>query len=143
VSEAVSSGARVLCGGRRDGSFFAATWLENVPRDQKVSCAEAFGPVATLEPFDDFRQAVAIANDSPFGLQAGLFTRSLDHAFHAWRELEVGGVIVNDVPAFRVDSMPYGGVKNSGSGREGVRFAMEEMTEIRLLVLKGLGLREV
>ncbi len=135
VGEAVAAGARVLCGGRREGAFYAATWLENVDRRQKVSCAEVFGPVATLEPFEDFRAAVRVANDSDYGLQAGEFTRDLKHAFYAFEELEVGGVIVGDVPSFRVDSMPYGGVKLSGTGREGVRYAIEEMTERKLLVL--------
>lgn len=137
VDEARAAGASVLCGGRRAGAFYAATWLENVPHDQKVSCAEVFGPVATLEPFDSFAEAVGRANATEFGLQAGVFTGDLEHARYAWRELEVGGVILNDVPAFRVDSMPYGGVKRSGFGREGVRYAMEEMSEPRLLVLAG------
>lgn len=136
VNEAVAAGARVLCGGRRDGAFYAATYLENVDPRQKVSCGEVFGPVATLQPFDDFKDAVRIANDSVYGLQCGVFTRALDHAFYAYHELDVGGVIINDMPSFRVDNMPYGGVKNSGFGREGVRCAIEEMTEPKLLVLR-------
>jgi acyl-CoA reductase-like NAD-dependent aldehyde dehydrogenase len=136
VDEAVALGARVLCGGRRDGAFYAATVLENVPRNASVSCKEVFGPVVTLEPFDDFRAAVDVVNDSDFGLQAGVFTPDLGNALYAWDHLEVGGVIIDDVPSFRVDSMPYGGVKDSGLGREGVRFALEEMTELRLLVLR-------
>jgi len=139
VNEAVAAGARVLCGGKRRGAFYEATYLENVDSRQKVSCQEVFGPVATLTPFDSFAQAVRVANDSDFGLQAGVFTRNLDHAFYAYDELEVGGVVINDVPSFRVDSMPYGGVKHSGQGREGVRFAIEEMTEIKLLVLNKPG----
>ncbi len=135
VNEAVGAGARVLCGGRRHGAAYEATWLEHVDPRQKVSCVEVFGPVATLQPFDDFRDAVRIANESDYGLQAGVFTPDLQHAFYAYEELEVGGVILNDVPSFRVDSMPYGGVKNSGFGREGVRYAIEEMTERKLLVL--------
>ncbi|MBK9126879.1 MAG: aldehyde dehydrogenase family protein [Phycisphaerales bacterium] len=139
VGEAVRAGARVLCGGRRQGACYEPTYLENVPRDARVSCQEVFGPVATLEPFDDFKAAVAAANDSAYGLQAGVFTASLDHAFYAYNELQVGGVIINDVPSFRVDSMPYGGVKASGTGREGVRYVMEEMTERKVLVLRGAG----
>lgn len=141
VAEAVAAGARVLCGGQRDGAFYAATWLEGVDARQKISCVEAFGPVATLEPFDSFADAVHRANASDYGLQAGVFTHNLDHAFHAYNELEVGGVIINDVPSMRVDNMPYGGVKMSGIGREGVRFAMEEMSEIRLMVLNRPGHR--
>jgi acyl-CoA reductase-like NAD-dependent aldehyde dehydrogenase len=140
VNEAVAAGARVLCGGRRSGVFYEATYLENVDPRQKVSCVEVFGPVATLQPFDEFAEAVRIANDSVYGLQCGVFTRNLDHAFYAYRELEVGGVIVNDVPSFRVDHMPYGGIKHSGLGREGVRYAIEEMTERKIMVLNRAGM---
>jgi len=139
IAAAVAAGARLLCGGRRNGSCLAATYLENVDSRQQISCAEAFGPVATIEPFDDFRAAVRQANDSAYGLQAGVFTPSLDHAFYAYENLDVGGVVINDVPSMRVDNMPYGGVKNSGCGREGVRFAIEEMTERKLLVLNRAG----
>ena len=139
TSEAVAAGARVLCGGKRDGVFFEATYLENVDRRQKVNCQEAFGPLATLQPFETFKQAVEIANDSVFGLQAGAFTKNIDHALYAFNELEVGGVVINDMPSFRVDNMPYGGVKDSGLGREGIRYSMEEMTEPKLLVLNKLG----
>ena len=139
VNEALAAGATIACGGKRDGVFYEATYLENVDPRQKVSCVEAFGPVATLQPFDDFEQAVAIANDSVYGLQAGVFTQDIDHAFYAYHELDVGGVVINDMPSMRVDSMPYGGVKQSGLGREGIRFAMEEMTEIKLLVLNKPG----
>lgn len=136
VNEAVSSGAKILCGGKRNGAFYDATILENVHPEMKVSCVEVFGPVATLQPFSDFADAIRIANDSVYGLQAGVFTNNLQHAFLAFNELEVGGVIINDIPSFRVDNMPYGGVKDSGFGREGVRYAIEEMTEIKLMVLK-------
>ncbi len=139
VNEASAAGARVLCGGRRSGALYAATWLENVPRDQKVSCAEVFGPVAVLERFDDFKQAVDRANDTRFGLQAGVFSRNIDHIWYAYNELQYAGVVVNDMPSMRVDAMPYGGIKDSGFGREGVRFAMEEMTERKLLVLSHVG----
>ncbi|RMF85277.1 MAG: aldehyde dehydrogenase family protein, partial [Planctomycetota bacterium] len=139
VGEALAGGARLLCGGKRDGALYSATLLENVASDMKVSCREVFGPVAVLERFDDFKQAVRMANDTEYGLQAGVFTRNLDHAWYAYNELQYGGVVVNDMPSMRVDSMPYGGVKKSGFGREGVRFAMHEMTEPRLLVLRGVG----
>jgi acyl-CoA reductase-like NAD-dependent aldehyde dehydrogenase len=139
VGEAVVAGARVLCGGHRDGVFYEATYLENVDPRQKISCIEVFGPVATIQPFDEFADAVRIANDSRYGLQCGVFTQDLRHAFYAYEELDVGGVIVNDIPSFRVDNMPYGGVKHSGQGREGVRYAIEEMTERKLLVLNRAG----
>jgi acyl-CoA reductase-like NAD-dependent aldehyde dehydrogenase len=139
TSEAVAAGANVLCGGQRRGAFFEATYLEEVDPRQKVSCHEVFSPLATLEPFETFKQAVAIVNDSAYGLQAGVFTKNLDHALYAYNELEVGGVVINDMPSFRVDSMPYGGVKDSGLGREGIRYAIEEMTERKLLVLNKLG----
>jgi acyl-CoA reductase-like NAD-dependent aldehyde dehydrogenase len=139
VGEAVVAGARVLCGGHRDGGVYEATYLENVDPRQKISCIEVFGPVATIQPFDEFADAVRIANDSRYGLQCGVFTQDLRHAFYAYEELDVGGVIVNDIPSFRVDNMPYGGVKHSGQGREGVRYAIEEMTERKLLVLNRAG----
>jgi acyl-CoA reductase-like NAD-dependent aldehyde dehydrogenase len=139
IRQAVKAGATLLCGGRREGVMLDATYLEGVGPDQPLSCREVFGPVATLQPFDSFEGAVAMANASEFGLQCGVFTRDLEHARYAFRELEVGGVVVNDVPSLRVDSMPYGGVKQSGQGREGVRFAIEEMSEIKLLVLAGAG----
>lgn len=137
VREASSGGARVLCGGRRVGRFFyEATILENVPKSSKINCEEVFGPVMTIEPFDTFDHACAIANDSRYGLQTGVFTRDIAHAHFAWNQLEVGGVIINDVPSMRIDSMPYGGVKDSGLGREGVRYAMHEMSELRLMVVR-------
>ena len=136
VREAASGGAKVLCGGKRVGRFFyEATILENVPKTSNLSCEEVFGPVMTIEPFDTFEYACAIANDSRYGLQTGVFTPDLAHAHYAWNELEVGGVIINDVPSMRIDSMPYGGVKDSGLGREGVRYAMHEMSELRLMVV--------
>lgn len=134
VADAVSAGANTLCGGGRKDAIHPATWVENVLHDQKLSCQEVFGPVATLEPFDDFDAALRIANDSDFGLQAGVFTRDWDRAWRAYDVLDVGGVVINDIPSMRVDSMPYGGVKDSGQGREGVRFAMEEMSELKVLL---------
>lgn len=139
VNEAIDGGAKLICGGRRNGVFYDATLLENVDPQTRINCQEVFGPVATMQPFTNFRDAVRIANDSVYGLQAGVFTKNLDHAFYSFNELEVGGVVVNDIPSFRVDHMPYGGVKDSGLGREGVRFAMEEMTEIRLMVMNRAG----
>lgn len=136
VREAVAAGARLLCGGERQGRLFAPTLLENVPPSLAISCREAFGPVAVLAPFDAFSEALAAVNDSDYGLQAGVFTNTLAHAMLAWDELEVGGVMINEAPTWRVDNMPYGGVKESGQGREGVRYAMEEMTEPRLLALR-------
>jgi acyl-CoA reductase-like NAD-dependent aldehyde dehydrogenase len=139
IESAVARGARLLCGGGRQGSMLEATLLEDVPPSEAVVCKEAFGPVAVLSRFRDFGQALAQVNDSTFGLQAGIFTRDLYRAQQAWNELEVGGVLIGEVPSFRVDHMPYGGVKDSGFGREGVRFAMEDMTEIRLLVVRTRG----
>ena len=110
--------------------------LEDAPKDAAICAQEAFGPVAVLSPFRDFDAALAEVNDSVFGLQAGVFTRDLYKAHRAWDVLEVGGVVIGDVPSWRVDHMPYGGVKDSGLGREGIRFAIEDMTEIRLLVVR-------
>ncbi len=135
VKQAVAAGARIVRGGGRRGAFFEATIVEQVPADQPLSCEEVFGPVLTLEPFDQFDEALARVNDGPFGLQAGLFTRDIDRALHAFEALRVGGVVINDVPTVRADNMPYGGVKDSGAGREGARFAIEDMTEIRVLLV--------
>jgi len=136
VDAAVKEGARLLCGGGRSGSIVEATVLENLPRDAKVNCREVFGPVAVLYAYDDFDEAIRRANDSDFGLQAGVFTNDIRKIQKAWDELEVGGVMINEIPSWRVDHMPYGGVKDSGIGREGIRFAMREMTEPRLLVIR-------
>jgi acyl-CoA reductase-like NAD-dependent aldehyde dehydrogenase len=136
IVEAKKTGGRILCGGGRDGNMLEATLMENVPADAKANRNEAFGPFALLAPFKKFGDAIAMVNDSDYGLQAGIFTDSLEHAMRAWNELEQGGVIVNDVPSFRVDNMPYGGVKLSGLGREGVRYAIEDMTEVRLMVMR-------
>jgi len=136
IGKAVEGGAKLLCGGGRNGSILDATVLEDVPRDRAIWCREAFGPVAVLKKFSDFDEAIHVVNDSPFGLQAGVFTRDLYKAHKAWDELEVGGVIIGDIPSWRVDHMPYGGVKSSGLGREGIRYAIQEMTEIRLMVVR-------
>jgi acyl-CoA reductase-like NAD-dependent aldehyde dehydrogenase len=136
IERAVEDGARVLIGGGRKGALLSATLLENVPKGADVCAKEAFGPVAVLSTFRDFDAALDDANDSVYGLQAGVFTHDVYKAHRAWDRLEVGAVVVGDVPSWRADHMPYGGVKHSGLGREGVRFAMEEMTEIRLFVLR-------
>ncbi len=135
VQEAVRSGARLLCGGNRKGSMMEATVLTATKPDMKVNCQEVFAPVVTVEPYDSFDAALKQVNNSPYGLQAGLFTADAKLLFHAYEELEVGGVIAGDVPAFRIDHMPYGGIKDSGLGREGLRYTIEEMTEPKLLVM--------
>jgi len=135
IREAKQGGARVLCGGRRKGNIIEPTVVTDVDPRMKISCREVFGPVVTLAPYSDFEEALKEANDSVYGLQAGVFTQDIRRIHRAFCELDVGGVIVNDYPTFRVDNMPYGGVKNSGLGREGVKYAIEEMTELKLLVL--------
>jgi len=135
VDEAVAQGAEVLTGGRRDDPFYAPTVLARTSPEMKVRCEEIFGPVTTVSSYQTFEEALAEVNNSRYGLQAGVFTRDIDRAFQAHREIEVGGLIVNDQSAFRADQMPYGGSKDSGFGREGLRFAMEEMTEPRIMVL--------
>jgi acyl-CoA reductase-like NAD-dependent aldehyde dehydrogenase len=136
IREAVEGGARILCGGERDGALLSATVLEGVPKGSQLWNREAFGPVALLEPFDDYDAVLDAVNDSTFGLQAGVFTDSIARMNAAWDRLEVGGVMIGDVPSWRIDPMPYGGVKDSGLGREGARFAIEDMTELRLLVVR-------
>lgn len=136
VGEATRAGATLLCGGDRDGAVYSATLLEDVPADAKLIREEVFGPVAVLAAFDDFDDALRRVNDSRYGLQAGVFTRDIHRIQRAWDELAVGGVMINEVPSWRVDHMPYGGVKDSGLGREGLRFAIESMTERRLLVMR-------
>jgi len=136
VKEAADGGATVLCGGKRDGVMMQASLVENPPEDCKLIVEEVFGPVAAIRSFSDFDQVLKDINKSKFGIHAGIFTRDLYKAHKAWDELEVGGVVIGDVPSFRVDNMPYGGVKDSGIGREGIRFAMEDMSEIRNLVIR-------
>ena len=138
IDDAVAAGATLLCGGALDGAMLEATLLEGVPKTCAANKEEAFGPLASLSAFSSWGEALAEVNASRFGLQAGLFTRDLHKVLEAWDALEVGGVVVNDVPSYRVDNMPYGGVKDSGLGREGVRFAIEDMTEIRNLVIRRL-----
>jgi acyl-CoA reductase-like NAD-dependent aldehyde dehydrogenase len=133
--EAVAAGAEPLLASRRQGAVLTPGILARVPRDAKVSCKEIFGPVSIVMPYRDWAEALTLVNDSDFGLQAGIFTHDVNRIFAAFNGLEVGGVIVNDFPTLRVDNFPYGGVKDSGFGREGVRYAMEEMSEPRMLVL--------
>jgi acyl-CoA reductase-like NAD-dependent aldehyde dehydrogenase len=133
--EAVAGGAEVLTGGSRDGVMFQPTVLAKTTPEMKVFCAEVFAPIVTVTPYRDWDDAVAIINDSEYGLQAGVFTRDINRVMQAWDDIVVGGLQVNDVSTFRVDHMPYGGVKGSGFGREGVKFTIEEMTEPRLMVV--------
>ena len=135
IDEAVRAGARLLCGGRRSNSIVEPTILTGTKSEMKVNCQEIFGPVVTVEPYKDFDQALRQVNNSAYGMQAGVFTRDAKLLFQAYEDLEVGGVIAGDVPSFRIDQMPYGGVKDSGLGREGLRYAIEEMTEPKLLVM--------
>jgi len=135
INEAVSNGAKVLIGGKRDGILFEPTVLTDVSPDMKVCSNEIFAPVVTLTEYKEFDDAVKEVNNSRYGLQAGVFTNDIKRIWHAYENIEVGGVIINDVPTFRVDHMPYGGVKDSGSGREGIKYAIEDMTELKLLVL--------
>ena len=140
VAEAAAQGAQVLTGGRREGSLYVPTILANTTPAMKVRCEEIFGPITTLVPYETFEEAIAEVNDSAYGLQAGVFTRSLERAMQAHRDLEVGGVVINDQSAFRADQQPYGGWNDSGFGREGLRYAMEEMTAPRIMVLSGVAL---
>jgi acyl-CoA reductase-like NAD-dependent aldehyde dehydrogenase len=135
VSEAVAAGACRVCGGKRQGALLEPTVLTGTRPDQRVNCEEVFGPVVTVEPYDDFAEALRRVNDSPYGLQAGVFTRDAKLMFTAFEELAVGGVMAGEVPTFRIDHMPYGGVKDSGLGREGLKYAIEEMTERKILVV--------
>src|SRR5438128_7148778 len=135
IQEAVRGGARLLCGGHRKGPVLAPTVLTGTKPEMRVNCQEIFAPVVTVEPYDDFELALRQLNNSPYGLQAGIFTRDAKLLFHSYEELEVGAVVAGDVPSFRIDHMPYGGIKDSGVGREGLRYAIEEMTEPKLLVM--------
>ncbi|AFT97092.1 aldehyde dehydrogenase [Alteromonas macleodii str. 'Balearic Sea AD45'] len=136
IEEAKEKGATILCGGTRDGAMLEATVMENVPKDCDASAEEAFGPLSILVPFDDYDEALEEVNNSRYGLQAGVFTRDIYKAHKAWDVLDVGSVVIGDVPSWRVDNMPYGGVKDSGLGREGIRYAIEDMSETRLMVIR-------
>jgi acyl-CoA reductase-like NAD-dependent aldehyde dehydrogenase len=135
VEEAVENGAELVTGGTREGSVLEPVVLIRTHPEMKVNCLEVFGPVVTVEPYDELAEAFKAVNNSDFGLQAGIFSRDNKAIFDAYESLEVGGVVANDVPTFRADHMPYGGDKDSGTGREGARYAIEEMTERKILVL--------
>ncbi len=137
VKEAVASGASLLAGGVRNGGFFAPTVLSGTKPSMKVCGQEVFAPLVNVEPYDDYEEALSLVNNGLYGLQAGVFTRDITRILRAYDVLDVGGVITGDIPTYRADNMPYGGVKMSGTGREGVRYAIEEMTELKVLVLKG------
>jgi len=136
VKEAVREGAKVLIGGKREGRVMQPTVLSNVRSEMKVMCQEAFAPLVSIYEYDTFEDAVAMVEDSPFGLQAGVYTNDLKKAMYAVDQINVGGVMINDTSIFRVDHMPYGGNKLSGLGREGVRFACEDMTSIKMVMIK-------
>jgi len=136
LKEAVEKGAKILAGGKREGNMISPTLVENVPFDTKLFGEEVFGPVMTIRPFKDLDEAISIVNRSQYGIHAGIFTHDLRYADQAFREIEVGGVIVNDYPTLRFDNMPYGGVKHSGFGREGVRYAMDDLTEPRAMLMR-------
>jgi glyceraldehyde-3-phosphate dehydrogenase (NADP+) len=136
VNEAVAKGAKLLCGGKRKGSFYYPTVLENVPADCKLATEEVFGPVVTIYSVPDLDTAIFQSNNVDFGLQAGIFTHNLDKALGAIRKLDVGGVMVNESSDYRIDAMPFGGVKGSGLGREGIKFALQEMTEPKVVCFK-------
>jgi acyl-CoA reductase-like NAD-dependent aldehyde dehydrogenase len=140
VDEAVAAGAEIVAGGKRDDPFYLPTILSHTDAEMKVRRDEIFGPVTTLDTYSEFTEAIERVNETAYGLQAGVFTNDLQRIFLAHREIQAGGVIVNDVSAFRADQMPYGGTKDSGTGREGLRWAMEEMTEPRVLVLSNVDL---
>jgi acyl-CoA reductase-like NAD-dependent aldehyde dehydrogenase len=135
LQDAVQQGAKIVVGGTHEGPWFQPTVIENVTPDMFVVCKEVFAPILNLIPYRELEDAIVQANTSIYGLQAGVFTQDLDVAFHAARKLEVGGVIINDTSNYRIDQMPYGGMKQSGMGREGVKYAIEEMTELKLIVL--------
>ncbi len=135
MQEAVSQGARALLGGTYEGGLFSPTILEQTTPGMRVNSEEVFAPVISVTPYDEFSEALRIANESEYGLQVGIFTQNINRVMRAFEEMNVGGVIINDIPSFRVDHMPYGGVRGSGTGREGPRYAIEEMTERRLLVI--------
>jgi glyceraldehyde-3-phosphate dehydrogenase (NADP+) len=139
VESAIAEGAKVLTGGRPNGRFYEPTVLVDVPPSAPICAREAFAPIVNLFPFSDWDEGLTRIDDSIYGLQAGVFTSNLEHALRAWERLEVGGVIINDIPTYRIDHMPYGGVKDSGLSREGLRYAIEDMTETRLAVFNRLG----
>lgn len=136
IEEAVNNGAKLVLGGMEENGVLKPSILLNVPPTEKISCQEAFAPVVHVNSFENFTEALELVNQSDYGLQAGVYTSNLQHAFQAVKSLHVGGVMINDIPTFRVDHMPYGGVKMSGMGREGIKYAIEEMTELKLVSFK-------
>lgn len=140
VNEAVSRGATLAIGGKRDGNIYEPTIVENLPKGVEMSCKEVFGPVFAMFKFKDFAEVCDRVNDSRFGLQAGIFTTDANKIFYAYNNLQVGGVLVNEIPSIRMDNQPYGGVKDSGFGREGVRYAIDEFSELKVLLMKNVGL---
>ena len=138
VNEAVAEGAKIQTGGKRDKSYYPPTILTNVNPNLPVACSEAFGPILIVNSYTNFNDAIKRVNNTDFGLQAGVFTNNMNKALGAFNQLDVGGVVINDIPTFRVDNMPYGGVKDSGFGREGIKYSLREMTEIKLLVYNHL-----
>jgi acyl-CoA reductase-like NAD-dependent aldehyde dehydrogenase len=138
VNEAVAKGANILIGGNRDKNYYPPTILTNVNQKIPIACSEAFGPILIINSYTNFNDAIKGVNNTDFGLQAGVFTNNMNKALGAFNQLDVGGVVINDIPTFRVDNMPYGGVKDSGFGREGIKYSLREMTEIKLLVYNHL-----
>lgn len=136
IGDALSGGAKIVSGGKFDGKIITPTILKDTTPEMKVNSTEIFAPVITVTPYEEFKDAVDLVNNSIYGLQAGVFTSDIGNAFYAYENIETGGVIINDIPTFRVDVMPYGGIKMSGTGREGPRYAIEEMTEQKIMVLK-------
>jgi len=138
VNEAVAEGAKIQTGGKRDKNYYPPTILINVNPNLPIACSEAFGPILIVNSYTNFNDAIKAVNNTDFGLQAGVFTNNMNKALGAFNQLDVGGVVINDIPTFRVDNMPYGGVKDSGFGREGIKYSLREMTEIKLLVYNHL-----
>ena len=135
VNEAVKAGARIITGGKREKTFYPPTALTNVPKEEKVVCQEVFGPIVVIEPYESYSEALGLVENSDFGLQAGVFTQDISNILEAYDTINAGGIMINDVPTFRVDQMPYGGQKDSGFGREGLRYSMEEYCHIRHLMI--------
>ncbi len=136
VQEAVNKGAKTACGGTRKGSVYAPTVLTDTTNEMKVSCQEVFAPVVLVTPYETLEEAIRMVNDSDFGLNIGVYTQNIDKGLYAAKKIQSGAVIINDIPTFRVDHMPYGGVKESGYGREGIKYAVEEMTELKFVSIK-------
>jgi len=139
VNEALTKGATLLAGGKRYAQVYDCTIVENVPRNCDLFFEEAFAPCVTVQKYSDFKEVINMVNDGKFGIHMGLFTENFDKSVYAWEQCEVGGVVINDIPSYRCDAQPYDGVKDSGIGREGIRYAIEDMTEMRVLLMKDVG----